>query len=349
MFRGHATAGIGRTLMIQMIHPTRILLTAAFSLLSALSVQAQPSYTVTDLGNLWYGSSNATSINNRGEVGGNTQGIAFLYHNRAMHDIGAGLGSSVWAVNDRGDAIGSAGDPYRYYFLYTAGTVHQLTAPNSGVIFTGINNSGVLIGWRNGPTGYSVGFRYINGHYQMLGILPGEIGSAPCGINSQGQIVGTSGHAVLWDNGHMQDLGFLGSSSAESSTTALSINDHGQVVGYSEFKIQNVWLAHAFFYSAGVMRDLGTLAGYSSSIATCINNSGEIVGYCDSDTSVAGFLYVSGHMYDLTKLLVPNTGWTIQSVGGINDSGQISVTGWGNNVAHALLLTPTRAKMSVVR
>jgi len=324
-----------------MIRINTTLLMAAFSLLSVLSAKAQPLYTVTDLGTLGYGSSNATSINNGGEVGGNTQGLAFLYYNGAMHDIGAGLGSSVWELNDKGEAIGTAGDPNRYYFIYTAGTLHPLTTPNSNVVFTNINDGSERIGYIAEPDS-DLGFRYINGRNQTLGTLDGN-GCVPYGINSRGQIVGYSGHAFLYDNGHMEDLGGLGPNSSKNAT-AYAINDHAQVVGFGYLPSQNVTVAHAFFYTGGLMRDIGTLPGYTGSVAVGINNSGEIVGYCYNASSGATFLYVSGKMYNLTTLLVPGTGWTITTAAGINDSGQIAATGAENNVAHALLLTPTLRK-----
>jgi probable HAF family extracellular repeat protein len=293
--------------------------------------EAQPSYTVTDLGDLF----TPTSINNLGEVGGYSQTgttiHAFLYRNGKMIDIGAGSGSTLWELNDRGEAIGTAGDPNRYYFLYSGGAVHRLTAPNSDVVFTNLNNSGELIGYTAEPTA-DLGFRYLNGHSQSLGTL-GKDGCAPLGINNQGQIVGQSGavfagHAFLYDNGRMHDLGALGANSAHNSSFAYAVNDLGQVVGFGYLPIPTGSVAHAFFYSAGVMRDIGTLPGYTGSVAVGINNSGQIVGYCYSASSSAPFVYENGHMYNLSALL---------SASAINDFGQI--VGQGTD-GHALVLTP---------
>jgi hypothetical protein len=54
-------------------------------------------------------------------------------------------------------------------------------------------------------------------------------------------------------------------------------------------------------------------------------------------------------MYDLNKLLVANpAGWTLAEAVGINDFGQIAVTGFSSDghTVHALLLTPVKVKGS---
>src|ERR687898_2708347 len=74
----------------------------------------------------------------------------------------------------------------------------------------------------------------------------------------------------------MQDLGTLGGTQGSS---ALGINDAGQVVGYSGIPDGSL---HAFLYSDNQIYDLNTLISASSGWvledATAINTSGQIVG-----------------------------------------------------------------------
>ena len=71
---------------------------------------------------------------------------------------------------------------------------------------------------------------------------------------------------------HLKDLGVL---PGRSFAYAGGINDAGQVVGYSGST--GTLDSHAFLYSNGTMKDLGTLGG-TYSMARAINSSGQIVG-----------------------------------------------------------------------
>ncbi|MFZ4876667.1 HAF repeat-containing protein [Janthinobacterium sp. Mn2066] len=81
--------------------------------------------------------------------------------------------------------------------------------------------------------------------------------------------------AVLYQNGHIRELGTLGGD--EGFTKA--INAHGVVVGSAQ-TASGAW--HAFRYeNASGMRDLGTLGG-NSSYATAITQDGRVAGYADT-------------------------------------------------------------------
>src|SRR6516165_9664411 len=101
---------------------TQSMLSVGFlSLLLLSAARGQPSYTITDLGSLGAGASNAFGINDRGQVVGesNTTGLthAFLYSGGQILDLGTlavgTLGAESWAtgINNRGQVVGRSTVP----------------------------------------------------------------------------------------------------------------------------------------------------------------------------------------------------------------------------------------------
>jgi probable HAF family extracellular repeat protein len=81
---------------------------------------------------------------------------------------------------------------------------------------------------------------------------------------------------------------------------------------------------HAFLYSNGQMRDLGTLPGGVDSIGLGLNNAGQVVGTSRlASTLEHAFLYSNGQLRDLNDLVDPRLGITLFGATAINDNGQI--------------------------
>jgi probable HAF family extracellular repeat protein len=170
-----------------------------------------------------------------------------------------------------------------------------------------------------------------------LGTLPGGTESVGNGINSAGQMTGSSlvpgpclhncMHAFLYSNGKMLDLGTLpgGNSSVGSS---INSGKDPEVVGYSEVAGGAL---HAFLWNAGHMLDLGTFSGGGNSVANAIDQFGDITGNAQlAAGNFHAFLYSRGTMHDLGTL----PGGTYSGGYGINrveeSSGGIEVVGYGD-------------------
>jgi probable HAF family extracellular repeat protein len=117
------------------------------------------------------------------------------------------------------------------------------------------------------------------------------------------------------------NLGSLGG----TVTIPLSLNNHGEVVGWSA--TPNEGPAHAFFFRRGKLTDLGTLGG-PDSVAMSINDRGDIVGLsfvAPGSMRIDAFLDHRGHLTDLGPQSQPfamagnvsiNAGGTISGLSG---------------------------------
>jgi probable HAF family extracellular repeat protein len=248
--------------------------TGAFSIATALNNSGQV-----------VGNSNVTSV-----------GIhAFLYSNGAMRDLGTlgGAFSNATGINNAGQVAGFAehnpASLTSHAFLYSGGVLHDLGTLGGSVSNAfGINDAGQVVGRSTirGDTDIHA-FLYSNGVMQDLGTLPGAINSVAYAINNLGQVVGYAGHAFLYVNGVLHDLGTLGG----NASTALALNDSGAVVGWAN---NAAGAQRAFLYSGGALVDLNSLlppgSGWELLEATGINDSGQIVGNGVINGQTHGFL-----------------------------------------------------------
>ena len=241
---------------------------------------------------------------------------AAVSHRYLLTDLGTlgGTESFAYAINDHGQIVGLArlsGDTSTHSFLYSNGTMTDLSPLNSGSIQTvgptGINNSGQV------ASGLVVAGVYVpsifdsaSGDVELLGSLGGVtdfgFSGVATSISNSGDAVGysytdtTNRHAFLYSNGLMTDIGSLGGYSA-----ALGINDVGTIVGFSATET-SAGPAHAFIYSSGLMRDIDPFVGeFSESYAHGVNKLGQVVGqYLVQDqSSHHAFLFSDGTFRDI--------------------------------------------------
>ena len=306
---------------------TRLLATAAISL-CAVAAQAAPSpkWSIETLGNLGGSGTVAFGVNNRGDVVGYSHTASgdirgFLWQNGTMIDAGATLarfGSALWAINEKGVAVGTSNAEQ---MLWQDGTW-------TPVGFEGgqadINRFGDVAGTR--WTGNAVrGVAKVNGvMYQIPSLGPASdvsLSSSGNAINDKGVVAGGANvawgvtHAYTWKDGVMTDLGTLGG----NISVATDINSHGVVVGQSS-DAANVM--RAFVYENGSMRPVCGITAASD--AQAINDRGAIVGVM----GLTSYLCDNGVLTILNDIPeVQAAGWRQMFAFDINDRGWI--VGWG--------------------
>ncbi|HLY99999.1 MAG TPA: hypothetical protein VKT33_13145, partial [Candidatus Angelobacter sp.] len=194
-----------------------------------------------------------------------------------------------------------------------------------------INDTGQVVGASNSASGIHAFLWTGSGGLSPLPQLSNGDSSSAYAINHAGQIVGASdGHAAVWSNNTIQDIGTLGGSWSE----AHSINNRGQVVGVSDTPAG----PRAFLWmSGGPMQDLGTLPGDTSSRANRISDQGVVAGASEGVQGVRAFVWAK------------NTGMqaigTLQGGGyseafGVNNLGQVVGQSGSSLGTRAFLWTP---------
>jgi probable HAF family extracellular repeat protein len=121
---------------------------------------------------------------------------------------------------------------------------------------------------------------------------------------------------------------------AGPGSSAVDINSSGQLAG----NMQVGGYQHGFFFSSGMLSDIGTLGGNTSN-ASRMNDLGQIVGWSDSSGpgGAPGFIYSGGTM-------APVGGFGITAVSAINNAGTMTGTAWiagagGDGQYHAYTLS----------
>jgi len=192
-----------------------------------------------------------------------------------------------------------------------------------------------------------------------LGTLGGN-NSIPSRINDRGQVVGLAEtsqpdpnspgslvfHAFLWDEGMMHDLGTLAADSTVWYSQAFDVNNHGDVVGWSNTGALASGSPEyrGFVWRDGAMTGLGTLGGNNSQ-ANAINDARQVAGTAEIATvdpsfapslSFHGFILHNGAMKDLGTLSAGPDSF----VNAINERGEVVGGSQVNTVVNPLLGFP---------
>lgn len=185
------------------------------------------------------------------------------------------LDGAATAVNERGEVVGISGicdaavggGTAEHMILWDHGVVAR-NLPTLGGAFWNtpmdINNRGNIVGFSDlpgdGPTLAQANFHAFfwsdrpytcNGAVVTgtcdLGTLAGDSVSEALGVNDRDQVVGVSfpsGHAFIWEDGHMTDLNsMLAPGTTLVLTDAQDINDRGEITGQAADPSTNTTVA----------------------------------------------------------------------------------------------------------
>jgi probable HAF family extracellular repeat protein len=322
---------------------------AAMALSVAIPGRAEaPNWSVQDLGSFGgfftvpFGLNDAGHVVGWSYLEGNAQGHAYLFESGEMIDLGTfgGSNSVGWAINSFGAIAGYAhvrNDRTFIAFVYREGQkvrLGTLGGPFSAAY--GINDRDHVVGDSQIDGGHTHAFLFRAGELEDIGTLGGTY-SAARDINNKDEVVGVSTlendpaiHAFLYRNGHMRDLG-------EFNATA--INDRSEVVGWASTAEGN----RVVIFSAGKVRDLGTLAG-SDTYPNSINNCGEVVGEGVAGPGLHAFVHAEGRFLDLNSVLPTSLALHVEleSASAINNLGQVVARGFDAKKGEwrSYLLTP---------
>ena len=331
------------------------------------------------------------------DAGSPDAGTSPRYDVRELGTLG-GATSEATAINDLGQVVGTAeaADGGLRPFLWNpdgGGMIGLETPPCPGEArATAINNHGRIAGyWYCTDGGYRA-FSWENGQLMALPPLDGGgENSTAYGINDLGQIVGT---AVVPDNSHYRaavvwsDGGVVLLAPAptyHTDYTATGINENGEMVGW-EYYTGSSFSSTAVLWKGGklevlprpgtsqsaisgpqeqanAINDLGLIVGESvpsgggtgsraviwenkqprllgGGRAFAINNAGLIVGAQKDRGTDRAQLWRDGGQLDLNELLPADGGWLLLRANGINEAGQIVGAGMVGGQQRAFLLTP---------
>ena len=239
----------------------------------------------------------AYDINSAGVIVGRVGANAVAWHDGKEKTLKMPSGtdySEAFGINGRGEVSGVflRSEISHAFLRSTDAQIHAL--PNLPGLrncrAVAINDHGDIVGGSYNDDGIGQACVWRGGKVVPLAGLGGAHSDA-FQVNAAGDIVGeadvTGGgtHACLWRAGKPIDLGALPN---DTTSRALGINNHDEIIGTSGFK-------EAFVWKDGTMYDLKSLIdpkpAWTSAHATAINDKGQIAGWgADDNGRIYGFL-----------------------------------------------------------
>jgi hypothetical protein len=251
-------------------------------------------------------------------------------------------------VNELGQVLGTSFDPSHGVLWNSNGSVANVFQSSAIDQPTGLNNAGLVTGYRNTLGGGQSAYVW-NGSYTDLGHPPLAITSQGSDINDLGQVAGVLNGGQAIGSYASAPAAFLWSESGGFTTIVTSstfqaidvrdLSNQGVIVGAGQWNGGANWIGWRWDASDGYS-PLSSLPGSNISRALAVNASGLIAGESGGYGTVWD---QDGNIFKANDLLAPGfADWNIASLWGVNDNGWL--TGYafqsGSGINHAVLLLP---------
>lgn len=254
----------------------------------------------------------------------------------------------AWDVNDTPWVVGTSGKGFVYDF--NAGQYIALIpalAPNGSCDLNAINANGVACGTRtiqNSPNRTNAIIWSLKSGVTDLGLVNG-LNTSGVDLNDNGSVTGTmvvNGVTTpfLWHHGEFTSLETL----AGLNSAPQAIADDAEIVGSSLVPNPNPPPSsnhHAFAWSQGTIRDLGTLPGYTRSEALAMGPNGLIVGWSlTPSVDYRAVIWYQRAIIDLTPQTTLPSGSFLEIAVGISQIGTLVVDGRYLGQSATFILVP---------
>ncbi|MHA3771557.1 hypothetical protein ACXR0O_08470 [Verrucomicrobiota bacterium sgz303538] len=352
---------------------------AAIVVTSFTAAYAQPVYTLRELPTpAGYDSAAPYSINDQGFIVGCASNpnpnsmVATVWRNGTVSVLGKldkGTYSIANAINSKGVIVGegddgdgrplgwiTSGSKLVNFFSNNGGNTHPIAINDNGDVggyYIKFSSSWRGAIWKVDPKDARKSTKI--DLPLLIGNDPLQASATPFAFNKSMQAAGWVGnevigqHAALWNNDAAHSLVDLGTYPGDWTSIANSLNDFGQVVGESYPPANSrpvMWNNDP----AHTVIELPLLPGDNYGTASFINNQGTIIGSSSynqrepwtwSPQHTRIVIWIDGEVFDLESLLDgTGTGWTLQTVMGMNNLGQlVGLASHNGDVGHAVVLS----------
>jgi hypothetical protein len=307
------------------------------------------------------GTSGVADLNDDGQVLG-ADGLGnFLYDAGTYYDLSAdgmatvrGLASGGFVAGTVRDAVGN--DHAAIWHGHVVTPIYTLLAQYGEVHSEAhyVNAQGQAAGLWWDAAGAQHLFVYATGNIVRLPMTEFiDEWDASRSLNDKGMVVGfrwDAGNKILvqWDP-QTSATTDIAASYGSDDLRGRSFNAHGDISGNFNVGATGEWRGYVHTNATKPVTYVASLGG--STCSHGINNNGDSVGHSwypgDHDyqgvAPGAAVLYTGGKVYDVNKLIPPNSGFILGNYSGqINDLGQLLLDAYDSALGswHMILLTP---------